>query len=61
MNWRTALIATIVFVSITGCSMTPASQAVSTDAVLLSNQTPNPRGLGDPNAPVKISEYTDYQ
>jgi protein-disulfide isomerase len=61
MNWRAALIATITFVSITGCSLTPASQAVPADAPLLSNQTPNPRGLGDPNAPVKISEYTDYQ
>ncbi|MEY3990063.1 MAG: hypothetical protein RI985_1144 [Chloroflexota bacterium] len=61
MNWRTSLIATIVFVSITGCSLTPTSQAVPADAQLLSNQTPNPRGLGDPNAPVKMSEYTDYQ
>lgn len=61
MNWRTSLIATIVFVSITGCSITPQSGSVNTDAQLLSDQTPNPRGIGDPNAPVKISEYTDYQ
>jgi protein-disulfide isomerase len=61
MNWRASLIATIVFVSITGCSLTPQSSTVPTDAQLLSDQTPNPRGIGDPNAPVKISEYTDYQ
>jgi protein-disulfide isomerase len=61
MSWRTSLLAAIVFVSITGCSLTPQANMVSTDAQLLSNQTPNPRGLGDPNAPVKISEYTDYQ
>jgi protein-disulfide isomerase len=48
-------------VSITGCSITPQSSSVTTDAQLLSDQTPNPRGIGDPNAPVKISEYTDYQ
>lgn len=61
MNWRISLITTIIFVSITGCSMTPQSDSVPADAQLLSAQSPNPRGLGDPNAPVKISEYTDYQ
>lgn len=61
MNWRISLIATVIFVSITGCSMTPQSDSVPADAQLLSTQSPNPRGLGDPNAPVKISEYTDYQ
>jgi protein-disulfide isomerase len=61
MNWRTSLLATILFVNITGCSLTPQANVAPTDAQLLSNQTPNPRGIGDPNAPVKISEYTDYQ
>lgn len=28
---------------------------------LLSDQNPNPRGLGDPRAPIVVIEYSDYQ
>jgi protein-disulfide isomerase len=28
---------------------------------LLSERTPNPRIIGDANAPVKIIEFSDYQ
>ena len=61
MNWRTPLLATLLALSVTSCSLLPQSNTVSEDAQLLTNQVPSPRGLGDPNAPVKISEYTDYQ
>jgi hypothetical protein len=61
MIWQTALITTTLLVSLTACTLVPSTNSVPADTTLLTNQTPNPRGLGDPNAPVKIQEYTDYQ
>lgn len=61
MNWRTPFVATLLVFTMASCTISPQNNAVSSDAPLLSDQTPNPRGIGDPNAPVKISEYTDYQ
>lgn len=61
MNWRVPFVASALLFSIVGCALAPNAAAVPDDAMLLSNQTPNPRGMGDPNAPVKMHEYTDYQ
>ncbi len=61
MNWRIPLIASALLFGLASCGLSPQASTISSDAVLLSNQTPNPRGMGDPNAPVKMSEYTDYQ
>lgn len=61
MSWQTALITTTLLIGLTACTLVPSTDSAPADTALLTNQTPNPRGLGDPNAPVKISEYTDYQ
>lgn len=47
---------------ISACGLAPgASDPVSDSRVLLSARVPNPRAFGDPNAPVKITEFSDFQ
>ena len=44
------------------CGLAPNATAPLSDTVtLLSEQVPNPRAFGDPNAPVKITEFSDFQ
>ena len=51
------------------CGLAPSTSSVSTTSSstdsaangLLNTQGANPRALGDPNAPVKMYEFSDYQ
>jgi len=52
----------IILVGMSACGLAPnATIPLGEPVVLLSEQVPNPRAFGDPNAPVKISEFTDFQ
>lgn len=52
----------IILMGISACGLAPNATVPLGESVdLLSAQVPNPRAFGDPNAPVKISEFTDFQ
>lgn len=52
----------MLFGWLNACGLAPGATAPVGDAdVLLSTRVPNPRAFGDPNAPVKISEFSDFQ
>jgi hypothetical protein len=52
----------LLLLSLVACGFAPGSGSViPSDTSLLSSRTPNPRMIGDANAPVKIIEFSDYQ
>ncbi len=56
------ILAAAVLLSLAACGFAPGSTATTpNDTSLLSERTPNPRMIGDANAPVKIIEFSDYQ
>ena len=59
--WRMFAMTTLLLLS-SACGLAPNASAPLSDTVtLLSDQVPNPRAFGDPNAPVKITEFSDFQ
>ena len=51
----------IMLMGISACGLAPNATIPLGEPALLTEQIPNPRAFGDPNAPVKISEFTDFQ
>jgi hypothetical protein len=53
-----------VLLTLTACGLapsTPVTTAPSDPGTLLSERVPNPRAFGDPNAPIVMREFSDYQ
>src|SRR5690349_21420714 len=58
-RYRTLCLLPLVMLALAGC--TRAAPAPTEAPAFERPATPDPRGLGDPNAPIVLVEYSDFQ